>query len=57
MQKHDDYIKQLGRNARAKNLPLTANPFIDGSNDGDLWAEGWLEGPAKTQEKPNKKVN
>jgi len=50
---HERQVVEQGREAWLRGAPLTANPYIDGTGDANLWALGWME---KNREPKGKKA-
>jgi hypothetical protein len=46
-EKHANKVKDEGRQAHRRGLPMSANPYLGGVSgtraDEELWNEGWLE--------------
>lgn len=50
---HEKEVISQGREAFIKQLPITANPYITGTHDSNLWDTGWLENQREHSKQPN----
>ena len=48
---HEQQVMQQGRAAYERGAPLTANPYLEGTNDAKMWELGWLEMNRKSDKK------
>lgn len=52
---HERKVNLEGEEAFLRGLPLTANPYIDGTGDSDLWTLGWRAANSKQPIQPQLK--